>query len=759
MGGYGGVCLSRSTSLTRVLRLGPRTNGEKEGLTGTLQVVDLRTNPQFVALSYVWGDPNRRDHFVRCNGFEVSITSNCRDALESLSDLYGHLNIWVDAICINQEDEEEKISQMKLMTEIYARAQTAYVWLGPGDARSDRAIRCLKLAAGFRVYLPGVPWASDRMASIGRDKLLMTISLTYLYIQSLVPYLQWLKAYRIRRLFQLEDLDQLLNREWIYRAWTYQEIVFSSNPIIVCGTKSISWSCLQKGLDYLNNPISPFEVSLTELLRASFSYEGPTTTAREPRNNEISRMCRSNQFFHSWRNMHLIWISASRSTKWNGQKLRSFPADIEAQDSKCSVRGYQDQFIQVRLTWHYSKLLLAFYTIVIVPGGLSLAALYLFDHALSLPDCPPPDLCNQSRHLNNISYILLILGIAIFLLGLLITVYAVRVTPYAWGNSDYNDSHLFTGLIQALRERRATEAADKAFALHGVLGSMNISSTRPEFRRPVGKVYHRLFLDLLRRKTSLINLLIDVGPEPLPGVPSWVPDWSAIHEKSWIGSEYIYNHTDLYGADFPEPHMKISEDRLGLWAVQKGTICHSFRGLAIGTTSPQSSGLGEGLEGVIGSFAQWISCAGPAAPTQIDTIYKALMGNNFTTPTPKDREILKRWIYLSKALPATSTSFTAALGNDKKLLDFMMNCSYRLAGQRVLFATTQGHIGSGPASMAVGDRLMLLKGVAVPMVLRPVKEGYNEFRVVGPAFVPGLMDLSVFNGACFGDDWEAVYLV
>lgn len=457
--------------------------------------------------------------------------------------------------------------------------------------------------------------------------------------------------------------------------------------------------------------------------------------------------------------MHLIWISASRSTKWNGQKLRSFPADIEAQDSKCSVRGYQDQFIQVRLTWHYSKLLLAFYTIVIVPGGLSLAALYLFDHALSLPDCPPPDLCNQSRHLNNISYILLILGIAIFLLGLLITVYAVRVTPYAWGNSDYNDSHLFTGLIQALRERRATEAADKAFALHGVLGSMNISSTRPEFRRPVGKVYHRLFLDLLRRKTSLINLLIDVGPEPLPGVPSWVPDWSAIHEKSWIGSEYIYNHTDLYGADFPEPHMKISEDRLGLWAVQKGTICHSFRGLAIGTTSPQSSGLGEGLEGVIGSFAQWISCAGPAAPTQIDTIYKALMGNNFTTPTPKDREILKRWIYLSKALPATSTSFTAALGNDKKLLDFMMNCSYRLAGQRVLFATTQGHIGSGPASMAVGDRLMLLKGVAVPMVLRPVKEGYNEFRVVGPAFVPGLMDLSVFNGACFGDDWEAVYLV
>lgn len=190
MGGYGGVCLSRSTSLIRVLRLGPRTNGEKGCLTGTLQVVDLRTNPQFVALSYVWGDPNRRDHFIRCNGVDVSITSNCRDALESLSDLYGHFDIWVDAICINQEDEEEKISQMKLMTEIYARAQTAYVWLGPGDARSDRAMRCLKLAAGFRVYLPGVPWASDRMASIGRDKLLMTISLTYLYIQSLVPCTQ-----------------------------------------------------------------------------------------------------------------------------------------------------------------------------------------------------------------------------------------------------------------------------------------------------------------------------------------------------------------------------------------------------------------------------------------------------------------------------------------------------------------------------------------------------------------------------------------
>ncbi|KAI4595476.1 hypothetical protein KJ359_006822 [Pestalotiopsis sp. 9143b] len=470
-------------------------------------------------------------------------------------------------------------------------------------------------------------------------------------------------------------------------------------------------------------------------------------------------LCRSNQSFHSWRNMHLIWISASRSTKWDGQKLRSFPADIEAQDSKWSVRGYQDQFIQVRLTWHYSKLVLAFYTIVIVPGALSVAALYLFDHALSLPDCPPPDLCTRSRHLNNISYILLILGIVVFLLGLLITVYAVRVTPYAWGSSDYNDSHLFTGLIQALRERRATEAADKAFALHGVLDSMNISSTPPEFRRPVGKVYHRLFLDLLRRKTSLINLLIDVGPEPLPGVPSWVPDWSTIHEKSWIGSEYIYNHTDLYGANFPEPHMKISEDRLGLWAVQKGTICQSFRGLAIGTKFSDGNRLDNGLENLAISFAQWISYAGPAAPTQIDTIYKAIMGSNSTTPTPKDREILQRWIYLSRAQSTTSRSFTAALVNDKELLDFMMLCSYRLAGQRVLFATTQGHIGSGPASMAPGDRLMLFKGVAVPMVVRPAKDGYNEFRVVGPAFVPGLMDLSAFNGACFGDNWEAVYLV
>jgi hypothetical protein len=56
--------------------------------------------------------------------------------------------IWIDAICIDQGDEDEKMQQIPLMGDVYSKAATVYVWLGEGDAASDRAMKYLK-GAGF----------------------------------------------------------------------------------------------------------------------------------------------------------------------------------------------------------------------------------------------------------------------------------------------------------------------------------------------------------------------------------------------------------------------------------------------------------------------------------------------------------------------------------------------------------------------------------------------------------------------------------
>ncbi|KAH9204993.1 heterokaryon incompatibility, partial [Leptodontidium sp. 2 PMI_412] len=68
---------------------------------------------------------------IQCNdGTAIAITTNCRDALIALRKRYGRLTIWIDAICINQQDIEEKSKQIQLMEEIYSWSERVIVWLG-----------------------------------------------------------------------------------------------------------------------------------------------------------------------------------------------------------------------------------------------------------------------------------------------------------------------------------------------------------------------------------------------------------------------------------------------------------------------------------------------------------------------------------------------------------------------------------------------------------------------------------------------------
>lgn len=132
-------------------------------LYGNLRLVALQDCPKFAALSYVWGlRSSSEDETITCNDCALRITKNCRDALSTLRNRFGSLTIWVDAICINQEDDSDKASQIPLMEEIYTWAYAVYVWLGPSSDSSDRAIRWLTKASTFTRYPIDVPWHDGR---------------------------------------------------------------------------------------------------------------------------------------------------------------------------------------------------------------------------------------------------------------------------------------------------------------------------------------------------------------------------------------------------------------------------------------------------------------------------------------------------------------------------------------------------------------------------------------------------------------------
>ncbi|KAH7486515.1 hypothetical protein FOMA001_g5607 [Fusarium oxysporum f. sp. matthiolae] len=92
-----------------------------------LHTVPIHKAPRYKALSYCWG-LNQSKTSILLNGKEFSVTENLLEALETLQKEPGFY--WVDAICINQADLQERGLQVNRMKTIFSTAEQVVVWLG-----------------------------------------------------------------------------------------------------------------------------------------------------------------------------------------------------------------------------------------------------------------------------------------------------------------------------------------------------------------------------------------------------------------------------------------------------------------------------------------------------------------------------------------------------------------------------------------------------------------------------------------------------
>ncbi|KAH8896937.1 HET-domain-containing protein, partial [Thozetella sp. PMI_491] len=105
-----------------------------EPLSITLERHIIRSTNDYIALSYHWGDPKEARVKVPCNGQDIAITRNLHEALTYIRMPHNPVRIWADALCINQQDDQEKNVQVGRMDQIYQRASCVVVWLGlPAD--------------------------------------------------------------------------------------------------------------------------------------------------------------------------------------------------------------------------------------------------------------------------------------------------------------------------------------------------------------------------------------------------------------------------------------------------------------------------------------------------------------------------------------------------------------------------------------------------------------------------------------------------
>jgi len=153
---------STEACLTDPARLvsSPFASPSEETVICTLEVVSLHNSPDYLALSYMWGDPTilKSIQVKSVNNkskktFEVTV--NLDLALRHIRQERNPVCIWADAICINQTDEIEKTGQVKLMREIYEKSTSALVWLGLAADESDTAMEGLD-RVGRKAFEAGI---------------------------------------------------------------------------------------------------------------------------------------------------------------------------------------------------------------------------------------------------------------------------------------------------------------------------------------------------------------------------------------------------------------------------------------------------------------------------------------------------------------------------------------------------------------------------------------------------------------------------
>ncbi|KAI2466478.1 HET-domain-containing protein [Annulohypoxylon bovei var. microspora] len=174
----------------------------------------------YEALSYTWGDPNVKVP-IMLDGCRFGVTQNLAAALEHLRLSSERRYIWVDALCINQDDEDERNKQVTMMRVIYQTAKKTIIWLGLETGESKIAMKLI--------------------SDVANEETVVATSMIN-------------EEYRA----EWRNVALLFDRPYWRRVWIRQEIILSREISVCCGHDILTWDQLVKGAHFLADYATDF---------------------------------------------------------------------------------------------------------------------------------------------------------------------------------------------------------------------------------------------------------------------------------------------------------------------------------------------------------------------------------------------------------------------------------------------------------------------------------------------------------------------
>ncbi|CAG9984403.1 unnamed protein product [Clonostachys byssicola] len=749
-------------------------------LTGHLRLVNLDDNPSFVSLSYVWGK-GASSHYIVCEPGNclVNIPRNCFRGLQQVTRRFGKVAIWVDSICINQNDDEEKVHQIPLMRDIYSMANCVYVWLGDGNKASDRALKFLKKQARLG---PRPPLAIVRAQSDDeyRDALRQYQHASWRdMIYRLSLWRLWTRKV---------DLDVILRSPWVFRCWTFQEFLLARDMVFLCGEETIIWEELANAIYFRHREsLSLKPVKLKSSINELFTINEPSAINGVPT--------------EEWWPLVTLWFNFPRSG------LRSWPRQGRDQQR---VKSIQEG---VGSVWSASRYGPASQVHVFCIGssvlvGVALVALYcaLWKGVKAVID--DSGLFGVVCFFGSLVY----LPTSIDLLKNWIRLVIGLKDP--WAKANFADGEIrarvIDGVRSALKNRDCSDLHDKTFSLYGILDICRITPSKPDYGRSLGETYHTLMHELIAWDPQALVMILDAG-KPLQLSPSWIPNWSESGPSEWLVSQYLMSTGACPNAAHPSlPRDVIILDKtiLRLQGHRIGPVTFSTDMVipAEGRNPQVQPRLGRDLlVSALFRLVQFFACVGRGTSDGLlrddttTTAFAVLEGlirirggthkrasggmaavHDVRLPAwegpydfTKEKKEFWRLAELLKVIAAALPNFNleseeASRHATVQLFEQLASWAYigkyflRLVEilveqKRGLYVLSGGLAGTGPLGVSVGDEVFVIPGIPTPMVLRKADNG-RGWTVVGATLVHSIMYGESFVEGKYGTGYETIDL-